>query len=199
MPPLALFLKTSAGDQIDLSCCNTPVVMQLPVDSGVTYRIELAYVGRPASYPQVPPVDYTLETALLPFEAQSPRALQAIVLGDPTRPQRLSHARLEVLDGPAAGTVARFDEATGLYEFAGLPAGFVLILASADGFTPYGTAAGRSQPSSRADAGAARSIAGRNQHACRRHLGGRVRAEVRVERRKGRDSRRSARRGFHVH
>jgi len=134
--PLALFLKTSAGDQIDLSCCNTPVVMQLPVDSGVTYRIELAYVGRPASYPQVPPVDYTLETALLPFEAQSPRALQAIVFGDPTRTQRLSHARLEVLDGPSAGTVARFDEATGLYEFAGLPAGFVLILASADGFTP---------------------------------------------------------------
>lgn len=134
--PLALFLKTSEGNQVDLMCCNMPIVMQLPVDPGVTYRIELAYVGRPLGYPAIAPVHYALETALLPLEAQPPQRLQAVVLGDEEGTLRLSRARLEVVEGLSAGTVATFDEATGLYEIGSVPAGFVRMLVTADGFTP---------------------------------------------------------------
>jgi hypothetical protein len=132
--PLVLFLKTATGEQIDLSCCNSPVAMQLPVDSGVTYRLEVAYTGRPPGYPNIQPVSYILETALLPPDSQSSRALQAIVYGDDGKTQRLPSARLVIAEGPSAGTVATFDETTGLYEFAGLPPGYARIIASASGF-----------------------------------------------------------------
>ena len=133
--PLAMFFKTSAEEQIDLLCCGSPIVGQLPVEAGTTYRVELAYVGRPAGYPNVPSVPYTLGTALITSDEAQPRGtLSAIIFGDSSRTQRLSRARLEVADGPAAGTVARFNDATGLYEIPDLPAGFVQIRASAPGF-----------------------------------------------------------------
>ena len=96
---------------------GSPMVGQVPVEAGTTYRVELAYVGRPVGYPNVPSVPYTVETALIPADAAQPRGtLSAIIFGDSARTQRLSRARLEVADGPAAGTVARFNDATGLYE-----------------------------------------------------------------------------------
>jgi len=134
--PLAMFLKTSTGEQIDLFCCNA-LVGRIPVDANTTYRVELAYVGRPAGYPRVPPVDYTLEAALITGSDTQPRGtVHAIVFGDPSRTQRLSRARLEVFEGPSAGTSAQFNDATGVYEFRDLPAGFVQIRASAPEFAP---------------------------------------------------------------
>jgi hypothetical protein len=130
--PFALFLKTPAGEQIDMICCGSPMVLQSSADSGVVYRLELAYVGRPSSYPQIPSVYYTIEAALLPVEAQSARGLRAIVFGDPARTQWLSRARLEVVQGALSGTVAHFHN--GAYDLVGLPAGFVEIRLSADGF-----------------------------------------------------------------
>lgn len=132
--PLVLFLKTSTGEEIDLSCCGSPLALQLPVESGVTYRLEVAYTGRPPGYPAIQPVGYVLETALLPPDSQSSRVLQAIVYGDDGQTQRLPNARLVIAEGPSAGTVATFDETTGLYEFAGLPPGYARIAASAPGF-----------------------------------------------------------------
>ncbi len=133
--PLAMFFKTAAGEQIDLLCCGSPMAGRVPVEAGTTYRVELAYVGRPAGYPNVQSVPYTVETALIPADAAQPRGtLSAIIFGDSSRTQRLSRARLQVADGPAVGRVAQFNDATGLYEIPDLPAGFVQIRASASGF-----------------------------------------------------------------
>jgi hypothetical protein len=111
------------------------MVARMPVETATTYRIELAYVGRPPGYPQVPPVDYTIETTLATdLDAQSSGPLRVIVFGDESRTQRLSHARLQVLDGPKAGAVARFDVMSGSYVFESLPAGYVQVRATADQF-----------------------------------------------------------------
>lgn len=62
--PLALFLKTSDTEGIELSCCETPIFVQVSAEDRTTYRIEVVYVGRPRGYPMVEPITYTLETAL---------------------------------------------------------------------------------------------------------------------------------------
>ena len=132
---LALFFKTAVGAQIDLACCRPPMVSRMPVEAGTTYRIEVTYVGRPPGYPQVAPVDYTIDATLATdLDAQSSGSVQAIVFGDRARTQRLSNARLQVLDGRKAGTVASFDPTTGFYVFDNLPAGYVQVLVTADGF-----------------------------------------------------------------
>ena len=89
--------------------------------------------GYPSS---VPPVAYTLETSLVTGDLQQRGDLRAIVFGDTARTQRLAQARVEVLDGPSAGQVARFDEVSGLYELLDLPAGFIHVRTSAPGFNP---------------------------------------------------------------
>jgi len=89
--------------------------------------------GYPSS---VPPVAYTLETSLVTGDLQQRGDLRAIVFGDTARTQRLAQARVEVLDGPSAGQVARFAEASGVYELLDLPAGFVHVRTSAPGFNP---------------------------------------------------------------
>ena len=159
-PLLALLLKTAAGAQIDLalSCCGRPIVARMPVEAGATYRIELTYDGRPAEYPQVAPVDYTVETSLtVDPEAQQTGAVSVIVFGDEGRTQRLSRARLEVIDGPKAGTLAQFNETSGFYVFSSLPAGQAAVRASADGFSsltervPVGTTVPRELVLQRSD------------------------------------------------
>jgi hypothetical protein len=131
---LALFFKTATGGQIDLKCCNPPMINRMPVEAGVAYRIEIAYVGRPPEYPKIPPVDYTIETTLVTDPGgQSSGSVRAIVFGDGTRTQRLSNARLQVLDGPKAGAVASFDPGDGLYTIESLPAGYIQVLVTAMG------------------------------------------------------------------
>jgi hypothetical protein len=97
-------------------------------------QIELAYVGRPPGYPSIPPLAYTLELSLVTGDIQKRGNLSTIVFGDTTKTQRLPNVRLEALDGPRVGEVARFDEFTGTYELLDLPPGFVRIRASAPGF-----------------------------------------------------------------
>jgi hypothetical protein len=64
--PLMLFFKTGAGTQIDMACCDRPSIsLTMPVEMGATYRIEVAYGGRPRGSPDIAPVDYTLETTLV--------------------------------------------------------------------------------------------------------------------------------------
>jgi hypothetical protein len=84
----------------------------------------------------VPTVAYTIETSLVTGDSQQRGDFRAIVFGDTTRTQRLAQARVEVLDGPSAGEVARFDEVSGLYELLDLPAGFIHVRESAPGFNP---------------------------------------------------------------
>ena len=131
-----LRFRTAAGEVIDAFCCST-TTGRVPVQAGSVVQIELAYVGRPSGYPSsVPPVAYTLETSLVTGDPQQRGDLRAIVFGDTTRTQRLAQARVEVLDGPSAGQVARFDEVSGLYELHDLPAGFIHVRTSAPGFNP---------------------------------------------------------------
>lgn len=134
--PLELFFKTSSGERIDMQCCGVPLSFRASVEQGVTYRIEIAYGGRPAGYPNIPPVDYTLDTSLTAGEVTALGSVRAILLGDETRTQRISGARIELTDGPQAGRTAGFDPSTGIYEISGVPMGFVGIRASADGFVP---------------------------------------------------------------
>jgi hypothetical protein len=83
------------------------------VQAGSVVQIELAYVGRPPGYPSsVAPVAYTIETSLVTGDQQQRGDLRAIVFGDTTRTQMLADARLEVIDGPAAGQVAIFEPAS---------------------------------------------------------------------------------------
>ena len=63
--PLNLFLKTGAGTQIDMACCDRPSILTMPVEMGAMYRIEVTYGGRPSGYPPIAPVDYTLDTTLI--------------------------------------------------------------------------------------------------------------------------------------
>lgn len=132
--PFAVFAKSSAGEQIDLACCASPVLMSLPVDSGLTYRIEIAYVGRPPGYPGISPVEYTIETVVQPIAPESVAPLSVSVLGDEAHTHHLSQARVEVIEGPSSGTVARFDEVSGLYVFERLQLGYVTLNLSAPGF-----------------------------------------------------------------
>jgi hypothetical protein len=131
--PLALRFRTAAGDVIDTSF-GPPITGRVPVRAGSTLQIDLAYVGRPPGYPSIPPLAYTLELSVETGDIQKRGRLSAIVFGDTTKTQRLPNVRLEALDGPRAGEVARFDKVTGLYELLDLPAGFVRIRASAPGF-----------------------------------------------------------------
>jgi hypothetical protein len=65
--PLNLFFKTEAGTQIDMACCDRPSIsLTMPVEPGATYRIEVAYGGRPRGSLQIAPVDYALDTTLVP-------------------------------------------------------------------------------------------------------------------------------------
>ena len=131
-----LRFRTVTGEVIDWFCCST-TTGRVPVQAGSVVQIELAYVGRPPGYPStVPAVAYTIETSLVTGDLQQRGDVHAIVFGDATRTQRLAQARVEVLDGPAAGQVARFDEVSGLYELLDLPAGFIHVRTSAPGFNP---------------------------------------------------------------
>lgn len=131
-----LRFRTAAGEVIDTFCCST-TTGRVPVQAGSVVQIELEYVGRPSGYPSsVSPVAYTIETTLMTGDSQQRGDVRAIVFGDATRTQRLAQARVEVLDGPAAGQVARFDEASGVYELLDLPAGFIHVRTSAPGFNP---------------------------------------------------------------
>jgi hypothetical protein len=132
---LALRFRTATGDVIDTFCC-TRMTGRVPVRAGVVVQIELAYIGRPPGYPSIQPVGYTLELSLLTGALQQRGNLRAIVFGDATHTQRLPNARLEVLDGPAAGQLARLDDATGLYELLDLAPGFVRIRTMAPEFNP---------------------------------------------------------------
>jgi hypothetical protein len=134
--PLAMFFKTAAGQQMDISCCGRPAVGRVPVEADSVLVIELAYVGRPPGYPIVPPVPYTLETVLMTGDLQQRGTLNARVFADDMRTQQLSQAHIEVLEGPSAGRIARFNEITGLYEIPDLPPGFVRVRTSARGFNP---------------------------------------------------------------
>lgn len=129
---LVLRFRTATGEIVDAFCC-AQTTARLPVRAGSLMQTELAYTGRPSGYPLIQPVDYTIELSLLVGDAQRGK-VQAIVFGDDTRTQRLPDARLEVVDGPMAGRIARFDERSGLYELADLPAGFVRLHVSAPGF-----------------------------------------------------------------
>jgi hypothetical protein len=131
-----LRFRTAAGEVIDVFCCST-TTGRVPVQAGSVVQIELAYVGRPPGYPSsVAPVAYTIETSLETGGLQQRGDVRAIVFGDTTRTQRLAQARVEVLDGPLAGQVARFNEASGLYELLDLPPGFIHVRTSAPGFNP---------------------------------------------------------------
>jgi len=131
-----LRFRTAAGEVIDVFCCST-TTGRVPVQAGSVVQIELAYVGRPPGYPSsVPPAAYTLETSLVTGDLQRRGDLRAIVFGDTMRTQRLAQARVEVLEGPSAGQVARFDEASGVYELLDLPAGFVHVRTSLPSFNP---------------------------------------------------------------
>ncbi|MGH7469743.1 MAG: Ig-like domain-containing protein [Longimicrobiales bacterium] len=134
--PLVVFVKTASGAaQIDLTCCgNSPATLVVPVEAGASYRVEVAYAGRPAGYPRINPVNYTLETRLFPAGDERSATLRAILFADLARTQRLSSGRVEILDGPLAGSAAVFDSITGMYDLGGLPRGFAQIRASADGF-----------------------------------------------------------------
>jgi hypothetical protein len=135
--PLVLFFKTGAGAQIDMACCNPPSIpLTMPVEMGATYRIEVAYGGRPAAYPHIAPVDFTLDTTLAVGDAGPAGSVKAMIFADERRTQHIGGARLEVADGPKAGTVANFDPSNGLFEILSLPVGFVQVTASADGFAP---------------------------------------------------------------
>jgi hypothetical protein len=130
---LAIFFKSDDGAQIDMMCCGSPAGLSAFVETGLNYWVELAYVGRPAGYPQIAPVEYTLESTL--SNASGVRgSIGAIVFGDETRTQRLSAVRIEVQDGPDAGTVARFEEETGLHLLEGLSPGYVNVRVSSDAF-----------------------------------------------------------------
>jgi hypothetical protein len=63
---VGFFAKTSQRAQITAACCYAPMFIQFPVDSGQTYRLEIAYDGPSYEFPQRQPIGYTLETALLP-------------------------------------------------------------------------------------------------------------------------------------
>jgi len=131
-----LRFRTATGEVIDVFCCST-TTGRVPVQAGSVVQIELAYVGRPTGYPSsVAPVGYTIETSLETGGLQQRGDLRAIVFGDTTRTQRLAQARVEALDGPSAGHVARFDEVSGLYELLDLPAGFIHVRTSAPEFEP---------------------------------------------------------------
>ncbi len=131
-----LRFRTVTGEVIDVFCCAS-TTGRVPVQAGSVVQIELAYVGRPSGYPSsVAPVAYTIETSLETGGLQQRGDLRAIVFGDTTRTQRLAQARVEVLDGPLARQVARFDEVSGLYEVLDLPAGFIHVRTSAPGFNP---------------------------------------------------------------
>jgi hypothetical protein len=134
--PLSIFFKTPEGEQIDLFCCGPPLEGRMPVQAGARYRVELAYSGRPRGYPNVPPVPFTLEAAIVIGGNEPRETLSAIILGDPSHTQRLANARLEIVGGPLTGTVARFDQRTGFYVIPNVPAGFVQARASAPGFEP---------------------------------------------------------------
>lgn len=137
--PLALFVRTGSGDQVDMACCGSPLSVHVPVRPGTVYGIDVAYVGRPPGYPTITPVSFTLETSFLTGAAQPNGAIRALIFGDPARTQRLSGVRVELLDGERAGAVAEFDPLTGIYEIRDVPMGFVRVSAFAEGFLPLTT------------------------------------------------------------
>lgn len=65
---VGVFAKTSQSGQITAACCYGPMFIQFPIDSGQTYRLEIAYDGPPHEFPQRQPIGYTIETALLPSQ-----------------------------------------------------------------------------------------------------------------------------------
>ncbi|MGH7459504.1 MAG: hypothetical protein ACREMA_00570 [Longimicrobiales bacterium] len=133
---LVTFVKTVTGTQIDMACCGPPLTLQIPVEAATSYRLELAYAGRPPGYPSITPVSYVLETRLLAPGAAGPANLRTILFAEASRTQRLSFGRVELLDGPRAGSVAVFDPVSGTYDLRDLPSGYARIRVSADGFLP---------------------------------------------------------------
>ena len=132
--PLVVFSKSSTGEQIDLVCCNSPLSMSIPVDSGATYRMEIAYAGRPSGYPAISPVEYTIVAELAAITPEMVGPLSVRVFGDAAHTHHLSQARLEIVDGPSAGKIAPFNEESGLYEFESLLLGMATVRLSAPGF-----------------------------------------------------------------
>jgi len=45
--PLSVFFKSAVGAQIDMTCCNAPAQLRVPVEAGTPYRMEVADSGRP--------------------------------------------------------------------------------------------------------------------------------------------------------
>ena len=133
--PLIVFVKTSTGRQIDMTCCSSPqTTIAVPVDSGSSYRLEVAYAGRPPGYPSIAPVKYALTTRLLSPPDTATTSSRMILYADATRTQRMSTGRVEIIEGSYAGTTATFDSVGGTYGFRGLPRSYVQIRASADLF-----------------------------------------------------------------
>jgi hypothetical protein len=131
-----LRFRTDAGVLVDAFCC-VPRTGRTAAHQGVPIQVEIAYVGRPAGYPSsVVPVAYTLEASLTTGDLQERSSARALIFGDATRSQMLPDARVEILDGPAAGQVATFEPASGFYRLDNLAAGFVRVRASAPGFEP---------------------------------------------------------------
>ena len=132
---LVVFMKTAGREQLDMTCCRSrTTTLRVPVEAELRYRIEVAYIGRPAGYPRIPPVPYVLEARLVPPDARERVTLRSFLIADETRTQRLSSGRIEVIEGPFAGTAAVFDSTTGTYGLTGLPHGYVRIRASAELF-----------------------------------------------------------------
>jgi len=130
---LVVFLKTPSGDQIDIGFGG---LLRVPIDANTAYRIEVADSLRPVGYPHIAPVPYTITAAIIPLNDALSANAQVILLGDAARTQRLSRGRVEVAEGLRLGATGTFDPSTGLYEVRGLPAGFVQLAISAEGFIP---------------------------------------------------------------
>ena len=135
--PLSVFVKTSEGGQIDMGCCSAAALrLAVPAEEGAHYRLEVAYVGRPPGYPNSVRVPYAMTTRLLAPDTVVSASLRAILYADATRTQRMATGRVEIMDGPFAGTAATFDTVAGTYDIRGVPRGYVQIRASADHFGP---------------------------------------------------------------
>jgi hypothetical protein len=108
--PLNLFFKRGDGTQIDMVCCDRPSIsLTMPIEMGATYRLEVAYCGRPPVYPHIAPVDYTLDTTLVVGNAGPVGSVKAMIFADEQGSQHIANAKLEVRDGLRAGTVAALD------------------------------------------------------------------------------------------
>lgn len=135
--PLAVFVKTSNGAPLDMKCCNgDQLTVAVPVEDGNRYRLEVVYAGRPRGYPRIAPLSYALTTRLLPPDTSASAILRAILYADATRTQRMPAGRVEIIEGPLAGTAAMFDTISGTYDIRGVPRGYVQVRASADQFRP---------------------------------------------------------------